>query len=134
MKNDIVLCSDCFPNFANHVTYSLAPFSPCVECGRHDKSLNKKYKADCYWFVNDPRKYGVIQRSICKYLQWRYGKAIYELKPPLGWCKYNQKPLWYKIKYFFFLKLRWVLESAIFRRYGKPLRNNWLANIYGEEK
>ncbi len=65
-------------------------------------------------------------RVVCAYLRFRYGGNVAALKPPLGWSRRVPAPAWYKVWYTLFLYPRWLAETALFDRYGAPMRHAWL--------
>lgn len=67
----------------------------------------------------------ILQRPILAWLRWRYGGNVYGLMPPLGYnTRYERVSLARKVAYGI-KKVIWLAESALFKRYGQPMRDAW---------
>jgi len=66
----------------------------------------------------------MIQLLILAYLRRRYGGDVYALKHPLGFMRGSNPSRWRRIKYAVARNL-WKAESALFEKYGQPMRDNW---------
>lgn len=65
----------------------------------------------------------MISKLVCKWIGWRYGGIVYTVAPPFG----KEPPsnlLLYRL---------WRIETALFERYGKPMRMAWKAKVLGRE-
>ena len=65
-----------------------------------------------------------ISSLIIKWIRWRYGN-VYSLKPPIGWSKYSDVSLMYKVLYLL-KKLLWTIENTFFLKYGDEQRKRWV--------
>ena len=76
----------------------------------------------------------MLQSLVIKWLRWRYGGDVHDLKPPLGYApkhlwKEWYKPSWKRRAAYFFSYRFYKLENMMFQKYGQPMRDNWEKNF-----